>query len=299
MTWTILSLLAFVLSWGGIWLLLRHLAERFMDRPNQRSSHISPTPRGGGISFVAAFLVVVLIADHLVPTEQGGGWGPSSRIVVVLLPLWIVGILDDFREISAGVRFLVQLAAAGLAVHWFGPLPGIERIFEGFAFPWLPFLVGVVAVTALINFYNFMDGLDGIVGGTSAVQFAFFAWYLHQPLWWILVAALLGFLLWNWPPAKVFMGDSGSTVLGGAVALALLQAPTSRTMWWAAAVTAPLVGDAAFTLLRRLARRENVLEPHKSHIYQRLHQSGWSHRRVTCTYMLLTVVIAALVVALT
>jgi UDP-N-acetylmuramyl pentapeptide phosphotransferase/UDP-N-acetylglucosamine-1-phosphate transferase len=91
------------------------------------------------------------------------------------------------------------------------------------------------------------------------------------------------------------MGDSGSTVLGGAVALALLEAPSPSTMWWAGAVTAPLLGDAVFTLLRRLLRRENVFEAHKTHIYQRLHQSGWSHRRVAGTYVGMTVAIALLV----
>ena len=156
----------------------------------------------------------------------------------------------------------------------------------------------MIGITALINFYNFMDGLDGIVGGTSAVQLAFFAWYLHQPLWWLLVAGLVAFLLWNWPPAKVFMGDSGSTVLGGAVALALLQAPDARTMWCAGAVTAPLVGDAVFTLLRRLVKREDIFEAHKSHIYQRLNQAGWSHGRVSSTYVALTLAIGVLVVAL-
>jgi UDP-N-acetylmuramyl pentapeptide phosphotransferase/UDP-N-acetylglucosamine-1-phosphate transferase len=218
--------------------------------------------------------------------------------VLVLLPIWVVGMADDSRGISASSRYLVQLGAAVFAVFWFGPLPAIESIFGSFGSPWLGSALTVIGITALINFYNFMDGLDGIVGGTSAVQLAFFAWYLHQPLWWLLVAGLVAFLLWNWPPAKVFMGDSGSTVLGGAVALALLQAPDARTMWCAGAVTAPLVGDAVFTLLRRLVKREDIFEAHKSHIYQRLNQAGWSHGRVSSTYVALTLAIGVLVVAL-
>jgi UDP-N-acetylmuramyl pentapeptide phosphotransferase/UDP-N-acetylglucosamine-1-phosphate transferase len=143
-----------------------------------------------------------------------------------------------------------------------------------------------------------MDGLEGLVGGSCAVQLSFFALYLHQPCWWLLVAALIAFLWWNWPPAKIFMGDSGSTVLGGAVALALLRAADARTMWWAGAVTAPLLGDAVFTLMRRLGRGENIFEAHKSHIYQRLNQAGWSHRRVASSYVSLTLLIAALVASL-
>ena len=122
------------------------------------------------------------------------------------------------------------------------------------------------------------------------MQLAFFALYLHQPVWWLLVAALLAFLLWNWPPATVFMGDSGSTVLGGAVAVALLQTTSPKMTWLA---------DAVFTLLRRLLNRENIFEAHKSHVYQRLNQSGWSHARVATAYVALTLVIAGVIATLT
>jgi UDP-N-acetylmuramyl pentapeptide phosphotransferase/UDP-N-acetylglucosamine-1-phosphate transferase len=268
-TWTVLSLLAFVLTGVGIWTLRRHFAHDFLDIPNQRSSHIMPTPRGGGIVFVAAFFVATGIAAATIPEETGGASSMFEVLVLVLLPLWIVGTVDDVRGLSARARYLVQLAAASLAVLFFGPFLGFDAILGSLGTPWLALALSVVAITALINFYNFMDGLDGIVGGTSAVQLAFFALYLHQPIWWLLVAALL--------------------------ALALLQAPDAKAMWWAGAVTAPLLGDAVFTLLRRLFKRENVFEAHKSHIYQRLNQSGWSHGLVSTTYVALTLLIAVLV----
>ncbi len=298
-TWRVLSLLAFVLSWVGIWTLRRHFAARFMDLPNLRSSHTLPTPRAGGVAFVAAFLAAVIVAGSIVPTQDRGTLPALYRVALVLLPLWLVGAADDSRGISARARYAVQLGSAGLAVYWFGPLPALEPILGDAGHPWLGAAVSVLAVTALINFYNFMDGLDGIVGGCSAVQLGFFALYLHQPVWWLLVAALLAFLLWNWPPAKVFMGDSGSTVLGGATGIALLHAPSPKTMWLAAAVTAPLLVDAVFTLLRRASKRENIFEAHKSHIYQRLNQSGWSHARVSGTYVALTLAVALLVATLT
>lgn len=298
MTWALLSLLSFALSWAGVRLVIRHFSRTLIDLPNQRSSHTLPTPRGGGIAFVAAFFVTAGIAAALVPDGPSGTRSLLLGSIAVLLPLWLVGAVDDARGLSVRVRFLVQLVAAGLAVFLFGPFPGFGSVLGGFGAPWLSSLLSVIAITALINFYNFMDGLDGIVGGSCAVQLAFFALYLHQPGWWLLVAALLGFLLWNWPPARIFMGDSGSTVLGGAIALALLRAPDSQSMWWAGAVTAPLLGDAVFTLLRRLSRRENIFEAHKSHIYQRLNQSGWSHQRVAGSYVALTLLIAALVLAL-
>ena len=298
MTWAFLSLLSFSLSWLGVWVLVRRFAKRLIDVPNQRSSHTLPTPRGGGIAFVAAFFITAGIAVLLVRDGAGASTALLRGSIAVLVPLWLVGTIDDLRGLSVGLRYLVQLLAAGLAVVLFGSFPGFDSILGSAGSPWLTPLLSVIAITALINFYNFMDGLDGIVGGSCAVQLAFFALYLQQPSWWLLVAALIAFLFWNWPPAKVFMGDSGSTVLGGAVALALLQAPDSKSMWCAGAVTAPLLGDAVFTLLRRLAKRENIFEAHKSHIYQRLNQSGWSHGRVASSYVALTLLIAALVLVL-
>jgi len=298
MTWALLSLLSFVLSSAGVWLILRRFAERLVDVPNQRSSHTQPTPRGGGIAFVGAFLVTTALAAVIGPEETRGAPSLLLGSITVLLPLWIVGAVDDLRGLSASVRYLIQLIAACLAVALFGSFSGFDALLGTAGAPWLAPLLSVIAVTALINFYNFMDGLDGLVGGGSAVQLGFFALYLQQPGWWLLVAALVAFLFWNWPPAKIFMGDSGSTVLGGAVALALLHAPDPSAMWWAGAVTAPLLGDAFFTLLRRLAKRENIFEAHKSHIYQRLNQSGWSHQRVAGSYVGLTLAIAALVLGL-
>jgi len=257
-----------------------------------------PTPRGGGIAFVAAFLLAVIVAASIVPGRDRGALPDLYHLALVLFPLWLVGTADDSRGVSAPVRYLVQLGSAGLAVYWFGPLPALNPILGDVGRPWLAALVTVISITALINFYNFMDGLDGIVGGCSAVQLAFFALYLHQPVWWLLVAALLAFLLWNWPPATVFMGDSGSTVLGGAVAVALLQTTSPKMTWLAAAVAAPLLADAVFTLLRRLLNRENIFEPHKSHVYQRLNQSGWSHARVATAYVALTLAIAGVIATL-
>ena len=289
-----LSILSFALSWTGIWVVARRLSDQFIDVPNQRSSHTRPTPSGGGIAFVAAFFVTAMLAAIVMNEEADGTPSLLKGSILVLLPLWAVGTVDDARGLSVQLRYLVQLISAGLAVFLFGSFPGLDSVLGQLGAPWLTQLLSVIAITALINFYNFMDGLDGLVGGCCAVQLGFFALYLNQPGWWLLVAALVAFLFWNWPPAKIFMGDSGSTVLGGAVALALLRAPDASTMWWAGAVTAPLLGDAIFTLMRRLLKREDIFEAHKSHIYQRLNQSGWSHRRVASSYVALTILIAAL-----
>jgi UDP-N-acetylmuramyl pentapeptide phosphotransferase/UDP-N-acetylglucosamine-1-phosphate transferase len=298
MIWALLSLLSFALSWAGIWIVARRFSDRLIDVPNPRSSHTQPTPRGGGIAFVAAFLVTSAIATFVVTAKPGGTPSLLEGSILVLMPLWAVGAVDDARGLSVRLRYLVQLVSAGLAVFLFGPFPGFDALLGQLGAPWLTPLLSVIAFTAVINFYNFMDGLDGLVGGCCAVQLAFFALYLNQLGWWLLVAALVAFLFWNWPPAKIFMGDSGSTVLGGAVGLALLGTPDARTMWWAGAVTAPLLGDAVLTLLRRLFKRENIFDAHRSHVYQRLNQSGWSHGRVASIYVALTILIAGLVMTL-
>jgi UDP-N-acetylmuramyl pentapeptide phosphotransferase/UDP-N-acetylglucosamine-1-phosphate transferase len=154
-------------------------------------------------------------------------------------------------------------------------------------------LFTIIGMTALINFYNFMDGLDGLVAGVTAVQLGFLALWFNQPILWIFVAALLGFLYWNWSPAKIFMGDVGSTVLGAVVAIAFLSNNNSPAIAWSAiTITLPLIGDAIYTLCRRLLQGENIFKAHRSHLYQRLQQSGWLHGQVALIYMGMTFLVA-------
>jgi Fuc2NAc and GlcNAc transferase len=267
--------------------LIRHyLSAYLLDIPNDRSSHTKPTPRGGGLGFVIAFGIVSAVLPF-VSFADNPLLEPAYALQVwaVLLPLAVIGVLDDQRDIPAGVRYLVQLLAASIAVFCFGVFPQ----------PWLTPLglmgvivataLTIIGVTAMINFYNFMDGLDGLVAGVTAVQLGF--------LLLLLVVALMGFLCWNWSPAKIFMGDVGSTVLGAVVAIALLNHSGDVIQNWAfLAITLPLIGDAVYTLTRRALRRENIFKAHRTHIYQRLNQAGWSHAQVAGSYILSTLVIA-------
>ena len=286
MTLAAICALTATLSAIGIWLAIRKFGEQLVDIPNERSSHTLPTPRSGGIAFVAAFFVGASMAALF---SEGSTRETLVHLVLTLIPLWVVGVVDDVRGLPASLRYLVHLGVAVLAVTWFGPLAGADAALGS---PWLGAFVSVIAMTAMINFYNFMDGLDGLVGTTSAIQLVFFALYLQQPEWWLLVAALLPCLLANWPPARLFMGDSGSTVLGAAAAIALLRAPTPGALCTSGVVTLPILGDATLTLFRRLLRRENIFKAHKSHVYQRLNQSGWSHAQVSSVYVALTLATA-------
>lgn len=290
------ALLSFVLSFGLVALIQSRLRKHLLDIPNHRSAHHTPVPRGGGLGFIVAFTVSSAIflftnPSALPPLQM------SSLVLAggLLVPLIAVGILDDYRGLPARLRYLVQLMVATVSTLIFGVFPQPWLTHQGFAGAMLALVLTVIGMTALINFYNFMDGLDGLVAGVAAIQFVFFAIELQQPLFLLLSAALAGFLVWNWSPATIFMGDAGSTALGALVAIALLMIPeTVHPIWsWAyLTITLPITADTIYTLFRRLFRRENLFQAHRSHIFQRLYQSGWSHARVAIAYIGLTAVLA-------
>lgn len=298
-----LFLISFTLSWVTVGVIKSRFSQQFLDIPNERSAHSQPTPRGGGLGFVIAFGIsswLEVIAQIYFP-EQMPDWFVESQTIfsdlaiiwLSLIPLIIIGILDDRSEVPAKIRYLVQLGSSLLIIAYFGP----------FAFPalqdWgtigyiLEFILTIIGMTSLINFYNFMDGLDGLVAGVTAIQLSFLAlWFGHFHLL-FLVAALVGFLRWNWSPAKIFMGDVGSTILGAMIAIALLNNQGNLNQnWLAVPILMPVIGDTIYTITRRLRCRENIFQAHRSHLYQRLQQSGWSHPQVAITYISLAVVIA-------
>ena len=292
-----LCLLSFLLSLTTVALIKKRFSQLLLDIPNARSSHTQPTPRGGGLGFILAFAIISAIALLLSFNQPTFLLGLTQQqwlgIWLVLTPLTIVGLIDDRQGVKARIRYLVQLISGAIAVSVFGSFPQPWLTTWGNLGVIVALTLTLIGFTAFINFYNFMDGLDGLVAGVSATQMAFLAIYLDQPFLWLLVAALIGFLWWNWSPAKIFMGDAGSTVLGSAIALSLLipDLPTAKA-WSAVAITLPLVGDAIYTLVRRLLRRENIFQAHRSHLYQRLQKQGCSHQQVALSYIIITAISA-------
>jgi len=263
-------------------LIKQRFSQQLLDIPNERSSHSQPTPRGGGLGFVVAFALTSGLSYFLLPPSL-----PLIPLWLSLTPLIIIGLLDDRRGIPSSIRYLVQLSSASVAVTFFGAFPQSWLLDLGFVGKILAVILTIIGLTAMINFYNFMDGLDGLVAGCTAVQLGFLALYFQQPILWLLVAALGGFLLWNWSPAKIFMGDVGSTSLGAIVAMV-----NQSQAWSALTITLPLIGDAIYTLICRLLKRENIFQAHRSHLYQRLQKSGLSHSQVAIIYMGVTLLIA-------
>lgn len=243
-----------------------------VDLPNERSSHTHPTPRGGGIAFITVFFAaLILFRDEIDPNLF---WALCTA-----LPVALIGFVDDIRPLSARLRLGVQtLCGAGALIA----LGGIERIDLGFfalSGIWLN-LVALVAIVWLTNLYNFLDGLDGY----AAMEGMFVATggYLvfgHGALVW-LAAAIGGFFLFNRPKASIFMGDVGSTTLGFIFGVWMFyDAATPHFIGWI--VLLSLFGfDASITLLRRWRNGERLTQAHKKHMYQRLHQSGFSHAGV-------------------
>jgi len=268
------------------WLRYYALRRALLDVPNERSAHAAPTPTGGGLAIAATCLLALMVAWAL-------GWVPPGLTAALAgggAVVAVVGWLDDRVGVSAPVRLGVQLAAALWAIAWLGGLPGLRlggwTAPLGVAGPGLAVL-GIVWAT---NLYNFMDGIDGLAA-VEAVQVGGFGALLaglsgDPPIALVgglLAASAAGFLWWNRPPARIFMGDVGSGFLGfvlGALAVASENRGAVPLLAWAV-LAGVFVFDATATLLRRLWRGESWWRAHRSHAYQRLALSGAGHATVT------------------
>lgn len=264
-----------------------------LDVPNQRSSHTAPTPRGGGLAIVATFLAGVVILLY-----ETSAWlvGFPALLLVSSLLVAGIGLWDDLRQLSAGRRILVHFLASGLLVWglWSGGLCGSEPVPPGLL-TWFGGFMLVLVVVWILNLFNFMDGIDGLAAGEAAFVAAGAALLLSLrsgspeiQLLLGLAAACLGFLVWNWPPARIFMGDVGSGFLGFVLAaLALRTAIFNDDLPLGCWLILPgvFLADATFTLLRRMARREKWYAAHRSHAYQHAATLYGSHRSVTLTVM--------------
>ncbi len=268
---------AFLVSWSLTALVQRYaLSAGLLDVPNARSSHVTPTPRGGGVAIVATVCLAsagLFIAGSLDWRVVALCWGPGLMVA-------LVGYADDRRGLSQGIRLLVHLGAAALAVGLAWPWPGV-----------LAALVVVIAIGWMINLFNFMDGIDGLAGSEAVFIFgaaALLTWLSGGSSPWVLLlgiaaSASAGFLWWNWPPARIFMGDVGSGFVGfliGALALLSWQEGQLHLSVWLI-LASLFVADASVTLLHRLLRRERGYAAHRSHAYQWLARSRLGHAGVT------------------
>jgi UDP-N-acetylmuramyl pentapeptide phosphotransferase/UDP-N-acetylglucosamine-1-phosphate transferase len=254
-----------------------------LDHPNERSLHDRPVPRGGGLAILIAMGVCGAATALIYPTRGLEGMGLGILIVAV------VSYIDDRHSITVAGRLAAHVVASvviiysGFFIH--------ELAIPGMNWSWPPIagaILSAVFIVWMINLYNFMDGMDGFAGGMAVIgfgTFAFMGWtaghdaFLSVSL--IIAAASAGFLFFNFPPARIFMGDVGSSTLGLLAAAFSLWGARDRVfpLWAAALVFSPFIVDATVTLVRRLLRGERVWQAHKTHYYQKLVQAGWGHRR--------------------
>ncbi len=283
--WFITVVIASLLLTGA--LRFYALKQNIIDIPNDRSSHSVPTPRGGGVAIVICFLAGLAglgFTANLAP-ELATALLCAGALVAA------VGWLDDHGHVNAKWRLMVHFSAATIIVYSAGGLPVLTLFDWDIDFGWLGYIIAVIGLVWILNLYNFMDGIDGIAGGQAVIAttvIGLLLWFSFQQselayLHGLMAASACGFLLWNFPPAKIFMGDAGSGFLGLMLgALLLYSGHIDQSLLWTWLIMLGVfIVDATVTLLRRLLSGAKVYEAHCSHAYQHASRQFGQHKRVT------------------
>ena len=289
---------AFVSAW---WLTNRLCSPKsflsILAHPNERTLHSMPTPQTGGLAVIGSVVISLILAASVLaitqpskPVLPKGVASGSVWIVVSMLLIFVVSFIDDCVGLPAALRLGVQAASAVIIIGGVGltlssiSIPGGPNIPLGLAA--IP--VSVLVLLWMANLYNFMDGMDGFAGGMTFWGFgflAYFGWQAHFPVMLIIATFVamgaLGFLTYNFPPARIFMGDAGSITIGFLAGTLMILGVRDGIfeLWVPIMIFSPFIVDATITLLRRVIRRQKIWEAHREHYYQRLVLSGWSHRR--------------------
>ena len=282
---TLIILLVFLLSAGLTWYLCHPAARlRILDAPNERSLHQVPVPRTGGLAINAAIVVgcaPYVLASLLEPR--------TASLTAAAALIAVVSFMDDRAAVRPALRLLIHAIAAALVMAG-GLMPESVQL-PGWQWSW-PWAIALVFsglfIIWMTNLYNFMDGMDGFAGGMALFGFGAYAvlgWQAGDALFTvtslIIAASAAGFLVFNFPPARIFMGDVGASVLGFLGACLSLWAETEKIfpIWVGILVFSPFIVDATITLLNRLLAGHKVWLAHRSHYYQRLVQTGWGHKK--------------------
>jgi len=287
----------FMLSVVATYLVLRL---EILDEPNHRSSHDRPTPSTGGVAifaaFICGFVTVWIISDQArVSSLHLAGYAVAASSIA------LIGFTDDLKKLKTfKIKLAAQIAAAGV-------LLAFEIVFSRISLPiigafdlgWLGYPLTVIWIVAMTNIFNFMDGLNGLAGGVGVTVAAFLCavTYIEGSffvyiLCYVMASSIAGFLIFNFPRARLFMGDVGSQFIGftfAAFAVIAAEIDASRTSF----LVVPLlffnfIFDTTFTLCRRALRGEDIMQAHRTHLYQLLNRIGWSHVRVSVLHFSMT-----------
>ena len=266
---------------------MRHYAlkKNIIDNPNERSSHSIPTPRGGGVAVVCSYLLAlaVLIYSQQLTVHIG------LTLMVAGFVIALLGFLDDHGHINSMLRLAIHFLVAIGAVISLGGFAEVT-IFNGVQLGFIANIVAVLFLVWLLNLYNFMDGINGIASveaitttASMAILYSLLNTSLNSDLLWLLAACIFGFLLWNFPKAKIFMGDACSGFLGlvlGILALIALKENVALFCAWIICLGVFVV-DATYTLIKRVLSGYKMYDAHRSHSYQILSRKCGSHTPVT------------------
>jgi len=268
--------------------LVRVLAikKSIIDIPNERSSHTVSTPRGGGIAIIIVWVVGLSYFFAFGKVDQ--------KLYMALLAgiiLFGTSIVDDIISLKPIIRLVAQAVSVGLALFFIGGVQTIDFGFFVLDSIWINTFFAFIGLIWFINLFNFLDGIDGYASTETIFVGLALYFFVQQSILFVLVFSTLGFLIWNWQPAKIFMGDAGSTVLGFTLGvLSLYYSQAFNISLFVFLIPSSLFWfDATLTLFRRWRNKEKLSEAHKKHAYQRLVQSGFSHQKVVLWSILVNV----------
>ena len=246
----------------------------FKEIPNERSSHKKTKLKGGGIFFIS----IVLISNIIFVTTKGSS--EISQIIFLCSLLSLIGLADDLFYLNSKIRYLIQIIFSFLLINTVHPFLVFDQNY-------IVLIALIFLGTIIINFINFIDGIDGLLIGCSIPILIFSQINFFNIQIITAIASMLAFLKWNWDPSKIFMGDCGSNYLGGLIFYFILSKGEYLIDFKTIFIIFPILLDCSICIVRRFINKENIFIAHKKHLYQRLHQEGMRHGKVSLIYIIL------------
>ena len=289
-----LYILLFLLSFTLTYLIKNYAIKKaFYDIPNERSSHTVATPHGGGIAIAFTWFIGIIYLYYTNDIDNSLFFTLISGGIIIST----VSYLDDLYDLSPKIRLFIQAFVAILGLYFLGGFKELNLFFFTIENQFILTLFAFLMIVWFINLYNFLDGIDGYAGSEAIFLGLGGLIFFGGSHFLVLIAAVLGFLFWNWHKAKIFMGDVGSTLLGYNIAIFTIyySNEASNNFWIWIALFSAFWFDATYTLYKRYRNGEKLSQAHKKHAYQRLTQSGWSHEKVSLALIRLNTVLFLLV----
>jgi UDP-N-acetylmuramyl pentapeptide phosphotransferase/UDP-N-acetylglucosamine-1-phosphate transferase len=284
-----LFFLSLILTWIIKSVAIKH---RIVDVPNERSSHDIPTPRGGGLAVVASWFIAITILFFSDYIESSLYYALMTGVLLA-----IVSLIDDIFSLSPIIRLLAQTTAAIIAFNFLNGIAAVNISGLTIVSPYILYPVALIGIIWFINLFNFLDGIDGYASLEALTIAAIMMIFTSNLMNLVLIACVAGFLFWNWPKAKIFMGDIGSTQLGFILIILGIyfhnQSHFSIIHW--IMLTSLFWFDATLTLFRRWKNSEKLSLAHKKHAYQRAVQSGLTHQQTILISEVVNLVIIGLI----